>query len=1161
MFGYKSPKNIPGLTLWWDAADPTTINDGLVYQGQNVYKFVDKINNIVLSNFSGDNGPTYSYGAVNYKNAIHFPYHTDTNSSLKALVNSSITNINTSTKTIFFVFKPTTTLYGNNSKYAFSIWQGGGAIPEFGSVPSLAIRSGGGTNPYTEYLESSDGLTTEIFFRNEKSFQYGKKTSTNPDVNALQIQITKTGLTRLGRTKLPKFISLQENGFDSKCEFYKDDSLFYPYGQLSAGLPIPYGISIGSYYYGSWNKSTNQYPLEGYFCEMLYYNRFLDDSEVNTVSAYLLKKWDSLRATFSTANIPIYVAPPPPGPGPPPPPSYTAPTLTLDTTNIVRFSNSIENFSMNVVQGSQPIQYRGLVFDVVPNVPVFDSLSENPGYTGTPQSGTDNPFLTGIAFGTTYNVRGYVKDATDTYYTEMYEVGTLNIQIRRRAGNNTLSNPVDFRYIEETHRLSTYWDVRIVNLTPNQGYECGVICIVGGNTYPLGAVVDLGEDQGYSHILQTYTNADPTGVIANPQGLDYWNLDIALASETAPGYDGNNTISFRAYIIIDDVPNYSDIVIEGIPYINFLTNSFSGVNGNQFICETTAPETIIEPDLVPQEVGFYTNTDYKDPYYETINTIGYQGYFENTLIPKFVSTDFGQPPTNLLVKAYVVLFNGLKIWSSPVTLGETPPPSGQPNITLTPNLFNFIVEPNLSIRLYGEVTPAGQNFVYNSQWANNTSFTNYSETADSSLVVTSQTTYQVNVLLPQGQSISESQPHYLRLRMRHGVSLGEVKYSSTFLVLVRSFSLITAEIDPVTQKLKITYYIPNTGVNVQNLEFVYSSTDIFSNIPTDGNFDPVTQTIPAPTVQSLGTPVYGTNELVTTLLTATPNYFVRLRLKTLSSPVSETDTYYQYSKVVQINYTPGSAVLSNFNFRSFQSSDPLLPPVAYSSNFAGTDTGDNCLLELGFDVLNVQNGGIQSMGIWRDTDPNFTNPRINRNYDFNAQSNTLQQPTNGSVQGSYGPLVSPQSVTPEIWYYKAFMSTEANPTSTVASYNISVKSSNTIQFVFERVYMLNSLAWINWDASTSRFIVFGGWAFSSGLNRSYGFGWVFGNGLNVQQRSDANIITVGTSNTFDGVFSATIDPGSQIPVGGYISVRPWVEGNNGIKIWSTDTRSSQRTSL
>jgi hypothetical protein len=109
--------------------------------------------------------------------------------------------------------------------------------------------------------------------------------------------------------------------------------------------------------------------------------------------------------------------------------------------------------------------------------------------------------------------------------------------------------------------------------------------------------------------------------------------------------------------------------------------------------------------------------------------------------------------------------------------------------------------------------------------------------------------------------------------------------------------------------------------------------------------------------------------------------------------------------------------------------------------------------------------------------------------------------------------------------------------------------------------MLNSLAWINWDASTSRFIVFGGWAFSSGLNRSYGFGWVFGNGLNVQQRSDANIITVGTSNTFDGVFSTTINPGSQIPVGGYISVRPWVEGNNGIKIWSTDTRSSQRTSL
>ena len=46
----KNPSKIPGLKIWIDAADTSTINNGTVQNGQNVFKIVDKSSGYVFRN-------------------------------------------------------------------------------------------------------------------------------------------------------------------------------------------------------------------------------------------------------------------------------------------------------------------------------------------------------------------------------------------------------------------------------------------------------------------------------------------------------------------------------------------------------------------------------------------------------------------------------------------------------------------------------------------------------------------------------------------------------------------------------------------------------------------------------------------------------------------------------------------------------------------------------------------------------------------------------------------------------------------------------------------------------------------------------------------------------------------------------------------------------
>jgi len=94
----------------------------------------------------------------------------------------------------------------------------------------------------------------------------------------------------IARTK-PNFNQatfLQSGGFDSKYNFYKDGT---KYDGTPPSPATPPRIIIGGYVDYSHLKFSRAYPLEGYFCEMLYYNRYLTNAEINALEIYVRKKW------------------------------------------------------------------------------------------------------------------------------------------------------------------------------------------------------------------------------------------------------------------------------------------------------------------------------------------------------------------------------------------------------------------------------------------------------------------------------------------------------------------------------------------------------------------------------------------------------------------------------------------------------------------------------------------------------------------------------------------------------------------------------------------------------------------------------------------------------------------------------------------------------
>lgn len=267
---------IKNLTLWWDAADPSTINDGKVVPNQNVYKIVDKVSGVTLTNGSGVLGPTYAIGAVNGYNAIHMPYYAGTLMGQKALSNGNVPQFSSVEKTMAFIFKPTTISAGY--KWSLAVWGTGRSTN--GTWPHIHVYNSSNINAYPNYGEAPTPTQQSLYSLNAKSYEFSVKNNQPIDLNTTQILVLRT------KNGISKFNWIHGNGIDSRNEFYNYT--------VHTGTPVipssaPVKLVVGSLY--DTGQKGGSVPFEGYFCEMILINRYLNTGEVNSLEQYLKMKW------------------------------------------------------------------------------------------------------------------------------------------------------------------------------------------------------------------------------------------------------------------------------------------------------------------------------------------------------------------------------------------------------------------------------------------------------------------------------------------------------------------------------------------------------------------------------------------------------------------------------------------------------------------------------------------------------------------------------------------------------------------------------------------------------------------------------------------------------------------------------------------------------
>lgn len=284
MVGFENPENVNNLTFWLDASDPSTINNGKVLPNQVVTRIVDKVGGLALTSPPniGWLGPTYAISSVNGNNAINFTALTPgQDQSRRSLINTAANFLGSAEKTLVFVHRPsiTTTI----TKFPLSIW-GNGRIQGTGFFPNIYLLNGSQNNPYSQYGEVPGTITGtgNIYEWNHVSYEQGVKFNFNPDNNSTQIMIIRT------KSGVNKFNFYQDKGFNSETLYFTGD------GSISTGSSVipasPIKLVLGAYH-DSTTFYNNANAFEGFFCEMLYFNRYLRTAEINGLEQYLKMKW------------------------------------------------------------------------------------------------------------------------------------------------------------------------------------------------------------------------------------------------------------------------------------------------------------------------------------------------------------------------------------------------------------------------------------------------------------------------------------------------------------------------------------------------------------------------------------------------------------------------------------------------------------------------------------------------------------------------------------------------------------------------------------------------------------------------------------------------------------------------------------------------------
>ena len=256
----QNPKNIPGLKIWVDSSDVSTLSlTGIGSVTASVISIKDKISGITFSSL-GSKRPLYYYNIINNKNSI---FTTDTNANTRpCFLQSSTINF----------FGPTF------SFYAVTRWQA--TASSYGAWPISLAPATRGANTYPDlgipYYALNNAAVMSTRGPSFNTFIYLATRPTNgnnSNINTIGVDLwsTRNSLGVLSK-------GLGEN--------VSNERPFYTMGTSSVNSSTN-RITIGNYFY----DNPNSTGFVGYFCELIWYNRYLSDHEHNKVVQYLKNKW------------------------------------------------------------------------------------------------------------------------------------------------------------------------------------------------------------------------------------------------------------------------------------------------------------------------------------------------------------------------------------------------------------------------------------------------------------------------------------------------------------------------------------------------------------------------------------------------------------------------------------------------------------------------------------------------------------------------------------------------------------------------------------------------------------------------------------------------------------------------------------------------------
>jgi hypothetical protein len=387
-----NPLSIPGSQFWVDAADPTSI----VLSGSSVTQWKDKSGNARNADSPGPNqttnAPTLAANFQNNLNAISFT--TSPGSCL------NVPSFTSGPFTIFLVTKFNTT--GNTGFALYFNAEGTVNTPTFrnfyGSVAptyqSIGVDNGGAAK---RYVAASPGTN-----------------DTNFHILAFTLPASAVG------------------------DFWLDGTL----GDNTNAFTIPANTTCSAITIGAYNQTPTNAPLNGYVCEILWYNSALATIQRQQIEGYLAWKWGlqgSLPSSQPYKNINIYVQP-------------QLTSFSQQVIPLFPLSMTIQQFSpkniTSLVLWLDAADASTLAFSSGINVSQWNDKSGN-GYNFTTQTGT--PTYTSSAPLTrcvVFNAGGRTTDVMGTTTTFNAPITVFVVSTQRG------SNLSDFSWILSTPGLT-----------------------------------------------------------------------------------------------------------------------------------------------------------------------------------------------------------------------------------------------------------------------------------------------------------------------------------------------------------------------------------------------------------------------------------------------------------------------------------------------------------------------------------------------------------------------------------------------------------------------------------------------------------------------------------------------------------------------------------